>query len=362
MSKLFDHINQGSAKSECFSEEQLLAYIQGQLSTSEVKSLEVHINSCELCNDALDGLLTDDGKLNAGTKQELPEVLDRINKRLDHRSRKEHRLIPIHIYSPWRMIGVAAAVVFIVLGIGVYFNLFVNTRLQIVADKLEKMKSELSNISFSKAHDTITIIKEQAKIAAADEKADAFDTSPLAELENNSKDSSGQVVNVEEPTLESAPMAMTDADAGVSPTVDDKVTETTAPQISSKTKASTDLINASASNEQLNAIQQSLKTNNFTRASAQCYSILNKDQSQYKVRYLLALSLMGQKKYIDAIQQFDIIMVQTNDEVYEAARYQKALAHIKISDPITAKAILQQIISEGGAYKAQAEASLKELK
>jgi hypothetical protein len=71
---------------------------------------------------------------------------------------------------------------------------------------------------------------------------------------------------------------------------------------------------------------------------------------------------MGQKKYIDAIQQFDIIMVQTNDEVYEAARYQKALAHIKISDPITAKAILQQIISEGGAYKAQAEASLKELK
>jgi hypothetical protein len=55
-------------------------------------------------------------------------------------------------------------------------------------------------------------------------------------------------------------------------------------------------------------------------------------------------------------------MVQSNDDVYDAARYQKALAHIKISDPITAKAILQQIISEGGAYKSQAESTLKELK
>lgn len=362
MSKLFDHINQGSAKSECFSEEQLLAYIQGQLSTSEVKSLEEHINSCELCNDALDGLLTDDGKLNAGTKQELPEVLDRINKRLDHRSRKEQRLIPIHIYSPWRMIGVAAAVVFIVLGVGVYFNLFVNTRLQIVADKLEKMKSELSNISFSKGHDTITIIKEQAKIAAADEKADAFDTSPLAELENDTKDSSGQVVNVEEQTLESPPIAMTDADAGNSaPALEDKMVETT-PNVAMKSKAQVDVATPSVNNEQLNQINQSLKSSNFTRAAAQCYAILNKDQSQYKVRYLLGLSLMGQKKYIDAIQQFDIIMVQTNDDIYDAARYQKALAHIKINDPITAKAILQQIISEGGTFKSQAENSLKDLK
>lgn len=360
MSKLFDHINQGSAKSECFSEEQLLAYIQGQLSTSEVKSLEEHINSCELCNDALDGLLTDDGKLNAGTKQELPEVLDRINKRLDHRSRKEQRLIPIHIYSPWRMIGVAAAVVFIVLGVGVYFNLFVNTRLQIVADKLEKMKSELSNISFSKGHDTITIIKEQAKIAAADEKADAFDTSPLAEL--NSNNDSAQTVTAEEPTLESAPIAMNDADAGNSaPALEDKMVETT-PNVAMKSKAQVDVATPSVSNEQLNQINQSLKSSNFTRAAAQCYAILNKDQSQYKVRYLLGLSLMGQKKYIDAIQQFDIIMVQTNDDIYDAARYQKALAHIKINDPITAKAILQQIISEGGTYKAQAETSLKELK
>ncbi len=360
MSKLFDHINQGSAKSECLSEEQLIAYIQGQLSSSEIKSLEEHVNSCELCNDALDGLLNDEGKLNALGKQEVPEAVNRINKRLDHRSRKENRLIPIHIYSPWRMIGVAAAVVFIVLGVGVYFNLFVNTRLQIVADNLEKMKSELSSLSFSKEHDTITIVKEQTKIAAKDDKADAFDTSPLAEL--NSNNDSAQTVTAEEPTLESAPIAMNDADAGNSaPALEDKMVETT-PNVAMKSKAQVDVATPSVSNEQLNQINQSLKSSNFTRAAALCYAILNKDQSQYKVRYLLGLSLMGQKKYIDAIQQFDIIMVQTNDDIYDAARYQKALAHIKINDPITAKAILQQIISEGGTYKAQAETSLKELK
>lgn len=360
MSKLFDHINQGSAKSECLREEQLSAYVQGQLTASEIKAVEEHISACELCNEALDGLLTDDGKLNAGAKQEIPDAVARINKRLDHRKRKEHRLIPIPIYSPWRMIGVAAAVVFLVLGVGVYFNLFVNTRLQIVADNLEKMKSELSSLSFSKEHDTITIVKEQTKIAAKDDKADAFDTSPLAEL-NSNKDSA-QAVLAEEPTLESAPIAMNDVDAGNSaPAIEDKLVEST-PNVAIKSKTQADVVMPSVSNEQLNQINQSIKTNNFSRAAAQCYAILNKDQTQYKVRYLLGLSLMGQKKYIDAIQQFDIIMVQTNDEIYDAARYQKALAHIKINDPITAKAILQQIISEGGTFKSQAENSLKELK
>lgn len=359
MSKLFDHINQGSAKSECLSEAQIIAYIQGQMSNAEIKSLEEHVASCELCNDALDGLLSDEGKLSAMGKQEVPEAVHRINKRLDHRTRKENRLIPIHIYSPWRMIGVAAAVVFIVLGVGVYFNLFVNTRLQIVADNLEKMKSELSSLSFSKEHDTITIVKEQTKIAAKDDKADAFDTSPLADL-NNNKDSA-QTIPAEEPTLESAPIAMNDADAGNPPLVEDKMVDAS-PNVPMKSKAQAEVAITNVSNEQLNQINQSLKSSNFTRAAAQCYAILNKDQSQYKVRYLLGLSLMGQKKYIDAIQQFDIIMVQTNDDIYDAARYQKALAHIKINDPITAKAILQQIISEGGTFKSQAENSLKDLK
>jgi hypothetical protein len=361
MSKLFDHINNGSAKSECLKEEQLIAYVNGRLSTSAVKIIEEHINTCELCNDALDGLLTDEGKLSSTNKQELPDAVNRINKRLDSRSRKEHRLIPIPIYSPWRMIGVAAAVVFLVLGIGVYFNLFVNTRLQIVADNLDKMKSELSSLTFSKEHDTITIVKETTQQDSKEQQTDAFDTSPLAELDNKANDSTNQIIAAEEPTLESAPLAMNDADAGSPSAVDDKPKEASStPSPSSKSKAPADV--PSVSNEQLTAIQQNLRSNNFSRAAALCYAVLNRDPSQYKVRYFLALSLVGQKKYIDAIQQYDIIMVQSNDEVYESARYQKALAHIKINDPITAKAILQQIITEGGSYKAQAEASLKDLK
>ena len=38
--------------------EELIGYSQGNLSNSEMHRLELHLISCELCNDALDGIAT----------------------------------------------------------------------------------------------------------------------------------------------------------------------------------------------------------------------------------------------------------------------------------------------------------------
>lgn len=49
--KLFD------AKSDCLSEEQLLDYVQGNLSHKEQHQVETHLLSCDLCDEAVEGLL-----------------------------------------------------------------------------------------------------------------------------------------------------------------------------------------------------------------------------------------------------------------------------------------------------------------
>src|ERR1035438_6361935 len=42
--------------SECISEETMFAYIENKLTPMERRVVEVHLASCELCSDALEGL------------------------------------------------------------------------------------------------------------------------------------------------------------------------------------------------------------------------------------------------------------------------------------------------------------------
>jgi len=372
---------------ECLSEEQLKGYVQGILTPLETKQVELHLADCEFCNDAVDGLKQSDVVAN------FQVDVARINKRIDKKYKHKRSVI---IYSPWRIISVAAGVVAIVLGTGIYFNLFVNTRLQAVADRLENLKDQIAfigNKSFSK--DTLTIITEkQTAVLSTTTGSDAFDNSPLAEIADPAKSDSASTGNaiamVDENLSEDAkslkfiPPAASSMDDGkklgvaesgvaektvaakentefdnvavVEKVADKKKTlEKTTNSVSEKSKAleTPDLCS--------NGIAF-YKTRNFTASMNQFLGVLAKEPSNIKARYYLGMSYFYQDKFIDAIKQFDQIMLQSNDAFYEEARFQKALAHIQIDDALTARAIFQQIIAEGSPFKPQAEAYLKELK
>ncbi|KXK42610.1 MAG: transmembrane anti-sigma factor [Bacteroidetes bacterium OLB11] len=48
------------SQSQCLSKKQLIEYIQQRLEKSEVYLVEMHLNECQMCNDALDALLEED--------------------------------------------------------------------------------------------------------------------------------------------------------------------------------------------------------------------------------------------------------------------------------------------------------------
>jgi len=105
-----------------------------------------------------------------------------------------------------------------------------------------------------------------------------------------------------------------------------------------------------------------LKNKNYTKAISVLNSAMVKEPQNLEVKYYLGLCYYLSGSYIESIKQFDFIMLSNNQQWYELARYQKALAHLKINDTITAKNIFEQIISENGKYAPNAKDRLDEIK
>ncbi len=361
---------------ECLSEEQLKGYVQGLLTPLEVQQAELHLADCELCSDAVDGLKS------SGSAAQLHTDVSRINRRIEKKYKHKRLVI---FYSPWKIIGVAASVVAIILGIGVYFNLFVNTRLQVVADRLENLKDQITSIGnkSTSSKDTLTIITQKNRTETdANVPADAYDTSPLADMSTNSaandslpvtdnaladnsklEDLSSTIGNASNPTVTDKALAQEEVKpTAFAPATTDAKKEVKIPTTKDVSEKEFETEKAKQTVDVCTPALNSYKARNYILTQQQLLAVLAKEPGNLKAKYYLGLAYFMQEKYIDAIKQFDQIMLQSNEQYYEEARFQKALAHIKIDDALTAKAIFQQIIAEESPYKAKAESYLKELK
>ena len=98
---------------------------------------------------------------------------------------------------------------------------------------------------------------------------------------------------------------------------------------------------------------------NYTKAIVSLNNVVAKEPTNFQAKYYLGMSYMQAGKFIEAIKQFDVIMFNNNQDWYDDARYEKALAHLKIDDQSTAKNLFEQIVSENGKYKTDAQQQLE---
>ncbi len=68
----------------CLSEEQLRAYLHGNLSREERHQIEVHLSTCEFCSEALEGLIEME------QPDELPAIVQQIRSRFKRQLRRHH--------------------------------------------------------------------------------------------------------------------------------------------------------------------------------------------------------------------------------------------------------------------------------
>ena len=71
-------------ESHCLSKNQLFGYIQERLDKEEVYVIETHLNECDLCNAALDGLLHE-------PEHEVKHSLDELKIIFNERLNEEHQ-------------------------------------------------------------------------------------------------------------------------------------------------------------------------------------------------------------------------------------------------------------------------------
>ncbi len=365
------------SNSNCLSPEQMKLYLQNVLSPAEKRAVENHLLECEFCSDAMEGLK----QLAVDNYQYEVDILNRqIKRRVKYNSRKNI------LYSPWKLIAVAASVLFLVLLTGIYFDWFLHTRFENVAKNIQDLSSKVSNLALLKKEekkDTITIIKEKNNDNVYSSTATATDDiSPLNEgtattvdsaiakeetmTVNNgeTKNNAHQNLKDEENNTSEKNIAMADLENKTS-----KMKMMSSPSSSipsanynnNNSENQTDKKITTIKNPEENEGLKQYNAKNYTKAIASLNNVVTKEPTNYQAKYYLGMSYMQAGKYIEAIKQFDAIMVNNNSDWYDDARYQKALSHLKIDDMATAKNLLEQIVSENGKYKSDAQQQLDEL-
>jgi len=118
---------------ECISEEMMLNYIEGKVSSAEQQRIEKHLLECEFCNDAFEGL-------SASGHSEVRESLKELDRKIDERLvRPEGKIIQLK-----RIYRIAAVIVLCaVFGGGLYYMQSIK--------KSERIFTE----NFTPYHDTI---------------------------------------------------------------------------------------------------------------------------------------------------------------------------------------------------------------
>ncbi len=134
----------------CLTQEQLQAYCSNKMPQAQVRNTEEHLSNCELCSDAIDGLLalpsTDAGKL-------LNNQFSKIE--------KSKKIIPIQFYKTWKI----AASILVLLGVGLgvvqYFTTEKNKEVALVS-KQQKENLPENNTQNNSPINKDTIVANRA--------------------------------------------------------------------------------------------------------------------------------------------------------------------------------------------------------
>ncbi len=359
---------------KCLTPEQMKLYVQNVLSPIEKRNVENHLLECEFCSDAVEGLK----QANFAEYQNEVAILNRqIKRRVKYNSRK-------HIfYSPWKIIAVAASVLFLILLSGIYFDWFLHTRFENVAKNIQDLSSKVSNLAMLKKDerkDTITIIKEKnadniySSTATATEDITPLSESANAEIDSTKKPEEQTVAALDKDAAEvlSKNNVAANSKNEVAISADEELKSTSKMKSLSSPSASIPSANYNnVNNENVAAKKIAIPQNpdeteglkqynakNFVKAISSLNNVVAKEPTNFQAKYYLGMSYMQAGKYIEAIKQFDAIMLSNNQDWFDDARYQKALSHLKIEDELTAKNLFEQIVSENGKYKTEAQQQL----
>jgi hypothetical protein len=371
---------------DCPSDETLFDYAHQKLGMKEMRSVELHLADCEMCSDAVDGMMLAPGK--DVFKNDIAEINTRLTHLLEQKNKKVIPLSRTYVYA-------IAASLLLIIGIGILFNYFVGDTKEKEMAVLEKSKKNTETISHS---ETSSIIEsENNKVQEPDNsESDALNLSnnhqpiekksessePKKRLDNTtdysaSKSidanlSSGKAVFVETAATKDEAGSITgvaetkslddDLQRDAEPSSTESITFSgqAAPAVAQVQTTSTDKSKSSkvrsvneSDDKGMSALEDA--KNDFSKglykaANSKLQKILKNEPANEEAIFLQAKSKRILKEYASSIALFDKILTLKTSPYIEEAQWQKALNLVDLKEKKAALELLNKIAEGKGKY------------
>lgn len=417
-----NNLNNIFSESECLSEEMLYKYLEDKLTAKEKYIVENHLQSCEFCSDALEGLSL------LKNVEEAKSMIGEIKNEIINKSFTKKNKI---IWFDYRVKLAVAASIILLIGISFllryYFKresenkIALNSSPKSEAIYKELIKTDTSKIGIQKEkiiqkdfEEGKGIISEKLKnietgksqvygdgyLIVDDTRANRkaltdeqnrnenviipkAENKEIALLESAEKkqDTVTTAINQENVIIKDevsnnvtlAENVITQKNyAGLEKSAETKEKEKTESKVESEDKkgalnqtspamtGQTDF--GKTDNDVLNDALLKFNSKDFVAAIPLLEQILSHNPDNYKSLYYAGVSYFNLNNAAKAIIYFDKVLKNKKGEFYNDAQWYKALALIKNENINEAKKLLIKIYNEGGSYKSQADEKLKEMK
>jgi TolA-binding protein len=381
--KLLDILN---PQGRCIAEETLLRYSKNMLSLEELRSVEEHLTECELCSDALDGLMT--GVNEKQFRSRVTSIRQTLRRKLQLNEKRE-------TFPFTRALAIAATVLLLVVSAWFVQYLINNETEKIFSDQFKPYPVPKADSLFTRP---ITPAITDANLAGEEPERQVSSPESLLNTEENpagklktsaeakKEISAPDSIHREEPVfLTDVPPRIIESDNSSAARGEETVIQPAADesedlvrdgmkitQKSASAPASADATKRASGKEEESMLEQQVVV-----------SLVN-----------LAMKYYGDQKYADAIARFEEVIdvepgnsqanfyagvsslalndpdralkffSKTDDEkdpFYEATLWYQSLAYIKKDDKKAARKLLEKVISLGGENQRKAEETLRDL-
>lgn len=354
----------------CINEKMLLNYIHGKLNFEEQHTIEMHLLSCELCSDALDGLRL----INSGDKATA------IVTSLRHEINKKLMPVSKHLPLSFQWWQVAAILVILVLSVGTYLtiNYFSKEHQTAVAYKQqdnplqkENLQAPISDIKQKNEDKTYdnnqgdlstkqSIVKEKDEVILAKKTENNISLSPAATVQTDipinektaSYDSKVSMDQKNDDTLKSTreEIAMTDEAVNLEKRNKESVNETRPANSNHQMKLPAPNQNSTI-DLNFNRGLQYYNEKNYSKA----LFYFNQSVQDTRVSFYSGMCNFYLKNYKSTVTEMNKATVDVNSSFYEEALFYQAIAFIESQNKEKARESLNKIISINGAFKVKAQ-------
>ncbi len=386
---IFDHRN-------CLSKEELISYANGSLTEREKHFVEKHLLDCELCSDALEGVLLLSDPL------KLTHISNDLIRRLALQNpvSKKNKVRPVYL--------AAAAIVCLFIISGIYFafirnNQDLKSEMAVAPVKNEQLKPvasaphsenelekptettqipgnsqisrETKNVSKPGLQKSLPQAISISSGTGADQKVNevtvtektgmyngTLAATEKAKEESQVMDDKKSIPAPEQPKMsaDETVSAGNRESAGIenSPAAKNKVAVQMSEQSVKKSISTSSQDNATVD---LRNVNRNMEVENFKDALKELKQLSKEYPGDMNIVYNTGLVYYKTNETSKALQSFDEVINSSDKKLFEDARLHKALTYVKMNDKQNARKILSYIIAEKGIYKERAEGILEQM-